>query len=206
MAKRFSLLRIGLTLTVVVATGSLFGEPVRLVRLSPASQSALPNSLVPEVFSARVERANGEPVPGAQVQFYVNICVEPGVPIPGVGCPGSTEYGGFDTGAPTRPLQITVTSDAQGIATAGPYRVGVPTHAYPAPEFEVFPYVGAQTTSGGLVISVQDATHPIGGYEVAGTTISIVAASHLAVPTLGTTAVFVLAALLAFAAVMKLSI
>jgi len=197
-------IRIGFGLFLIVLTSTLSAEPVRLVRLSPATQSVLPNGMLPELMSVRVERENGEAVPGATVAFEVNVCIEPGVPIPGMSCPGAVEYGGFDT--PSRPLTITVVSDENGIATALPYRVGVPTHAHPEVQFEIYPYVPAQTTSGGLVISLFDALHPIGGLLAAATTVSIVAASHLAVPTLGTTAILVLAALLAVAAVMKLSV
>ncbi len=169
--------------------GAAIAEPVRVVRLSPATQSVLPGQLVPERFRLRVERSSGEPVPGAQV-WYSELrayCTGPDDPT----C-DQTHFGGFEPRYfPGDPLSALVTTGSDGTATTVPYRVGRPASLPFQLEFEAA--VPSQTTPGGIVI---DGGIPDGDHH------SIVTIEGLvSVPTLGSVGMATLVALLAAAGV-----
>jgi len=193
------------TLALALATAgaalatSARAEPVRIVLLSAANRSAARGEPLDGPLRARVERANGEPLAGVVVQFYVNLCIPIGTPPPGWSCPEASEYGGFDDGAN---LEATATTGADGIVTAPPFRAGNPTPQHFPLEFELLPYAPAQTTPAGFTITLDDAVRPIGGYLAAATTVLI--GGVAAIPALDGAHLVILGLLLAAAAAWKL--
>lgn len=187
----------------LAAAAPAAAAPVRVVRLTPAAQTTTPEALVPIPFAARVELVDGTVVPGAQVAFEVDVCVS--LPVPGAECPTAAEYGGFEAGGPGRPLTVIAITDSNGVATAPPYRAGTPATTGGGDfTFAVFPYVPAQTTLGGLVITLFDATHPLTPIGAEETTITVLAQHAVEVPALSTSAALALTLLLAAAALARL--
>ena len=173
-------------------------EPVRIVLLSPATQTATAGEPLPFEIRIRVERANGEPVPGVQVYLYVYRCSEPAGPGTGE-CPGYEEYGGWTSGDP---VQALVTTGGDGTASAPPYRVGDPLPEHQPFVFTVVAYASAQTTAGGFTITLGDATQPIGGYFAGATTVQL--GSIDAIPAVGSLGIVLLTVGLAAAAFRRL--
>ncbi|WP_395793367.1 hypothetical protein [Aquimonas sp.] len=70
-------------------------------------------------FAVRVTNAQGQPIPGVLVEFYVNHCLDL-LPPPGGGCPRAALYGRFNAsnGSPG------VVSDATGLATSTTFAAG----------------------------------------------------------------------------------
>lgn len=180
---------------VVAFPTSAVAEPVRVVLLTPATQTAAPGQLLAVPFSIRVERANGEPLPGVQINYAVNQfgCLSSSLPP----CPpGDGEYGGFDTSAPP-PLHVTVTTGADGTVTAPPFRAGMPVPGRLPFEFTVLPFAFAQTTPNGFEITLSESLRPIGGLGAANTTVVIAAPQTEEIPAIGPAGLLMLALVLA---------
>ncbi len=142
-------LRIFVAACVSIVGTAAVAEPVRVVLLSPPDQTAPPGQLVPMPFRFRVERTNGEPVPGVLVWYGTSLDC-PSDPY----CVTEEEIGAFEPGYPDGPLFVMVTTGSDGTATTPRYRVGIPQ---PEPVdlpvgFFFSAIVESQTTPGGIVI------------------------------------------------------
>jgi exosortase sorting signal-containing protein len=178
---------IALGLFAWIMAGAANAEQVRVIRLSPATQSVLPGEVVPVPFRLRVERASGEPVAGAQFGYRITLyCQGPG---DDPTC-DQTPFGGFEPSDPGDPLLALLTTGSDGTATTPPYRVGRPASLPLELEFE--PIFLTHTTPGGIVIDgMLDGDHN-----------SIVTIEGLlAIPTLGSAGMATLVGLLAAAGV-----
>ncbi len=202
---KIHVVRASVILTLIIhglVGASLFAEPVRMVLLSPPTQTTAPGAQLPSPLVVRVERANGDPVPGVQIWYGVNTCVSIPFAIPL--CPTFEEYGGFETGELPRPLGVLITTGADGIATAPPYRVGIPSAQHPNLQFGIFPYASTQTTPGGFTITLNDAVNPIGGLSAAMTNVNISFGAAPSAPVLSPVGIAVLSFLILAAAWWKM--
>ena len=162
--------------------GAAFAEQVRIVRLSPATQTALPGQLAPTPFRLRVERLNGEPIPGVRLYYGILIACDPGAD-----CPDDTELGGFE---PPGGPGVNLTTGSDGTATTPPYRAGRPLSLPYALQFgPILP--PQQTTPGGIIVD----DWPLSGdYHT-----TVIVQGLVSVPTLGTVGMATLVGLLAAA-------
>jgi hypothetical protein len=187
-----------LSATTVLATRA-DAEPVRVVLLSAPMLHALPGQTLPP-FRLRVERANGEAVPGIRFSYVVDGCVEAADPPLGSSCPQPFEYGGFDDGTID---YVELTTGSDGTVTTPSLRAGHPLPQHLPFEFHMFHYVPWQTTPSGFTITPLDAVQPIGGLLNGSAAIRI-AGEPAAVPALDRLEMMVLALLLAAAGAWKL--
>lgn len=158
-----------------------------------STRTLLAGGVAEPPFAVRVTNAQGQPIPGVSVEFYVDRCLDSGLPPIGGGCPPAALYGRFDTsnGGPA------VVSDATGLATSTTFVAG----SIPG-QYKVFARMPAQQV-GTLQIPSNanflffQVHQQAGGGAPAGTTIQTI-------PTTGAWGLVAMMGLLLFVAMVRL--